>query len=703
MATMPLDSLTRLVASADFSIFRDVAFEYLRLRGFKEIALRDGWGDGGSDFGVAGSSRAGGALGIQVTVQRRDWEHKLKADALKANEAFDTRAFLYVTSRRLPPVLIASIQDDLRDNHGISLQTADSQSIASTFYEHASTTRLLKLFGIEGSRSQGRREGFGSPLRLDAAYAFAFFGESSVSFKDEVIEHAVLAALTSPQATDGSRASVVRASLELLNLEQSQARLVESGVDRMLQRGRLGLVAGTLEPSAELADAVVAARALRSRRWGELQERLVQQITAHGLRGRALETALEAAKVASGALVLSGAASAEGALTHKDLGPAQRQAWRGLRELSASLMAAGLDPSDAATLVQALTETVVSADISQQLMAGELFVSLTRLDTPYLLQALGGAGGLDVYLDASVAMPMLASLYYEAGSQRYFRAASVAYEALIRGEISLVLPVDYLEEAASHLITAEAHYAPLVGRDPDLRLSTNAFVAHYVDLLERGVMPTDFASYVGSFGLRRPDLTFHQKRREVMRVMEGLLGRYGIRVSKLPVSDDVLRDAETAIAFKAQELSLERPSRLLRHDARTVAFLAGLNPRSGKSALLCTWDGLHLQLDPPQGTSVFAALDPAMLADLLSLATTQEGHLMSGTILALELSEQASQQGADVLDAIVRLEGGSLHDAELLRRAEQFKSSYLEKLRSGARPDDLARAWAESKNEDESL
>jgi hypothetical protein len=693
---MRLDVISRLLEGADFALFRDVAFEYLTLRGFTDVVLKDGWGDGGSDVAVGNLAGSSTSLGIQLTVQRQGWEAKLKTDALKVSSELDAKNFLYVTSRRLPTTLVTPIQDELLKDHGISLQTADSQGIASLFVERGQVTRLLELFGIPATQQSGGLSLGMSPLRLDAALAFAFFGSSTTSFKEEVVESVLLAALAREE--EGlARTELVRQAKGALQLEEGQQQLVESVVDRMLQQGYLKSVGGRVSARADLADATIAAETLHRRAWKKLQEELNSELGRRGLRGRNLELASEAAQTASGALVVSSAEVARDALTSQDVGPAQARARRRLRELDAALATAGVTPEKRPDLIQALTDRVLSADISRQLLASELFLSLTSMETPQLLRALGGAGGLDVLLDASVAIPMLANLFYEAGSQRYFEAARVAHVALREHEIALVLPQDYLEEAASHLILAAEKYAPLVGKDPDLRFSTNAFVAHYVDLKERGKTRISFSKYVESFGFSSRDVDFQTKKREVMRTMEGLFLNYGITTTRLPASAELMAEAQTAIAFTAKDLGLERPGRLLRHDARTVAYLAGYASRGGRSALLCTWDRLHLRLDGPRGASRFEALDPAMVADLLALAGSDDRPLLSGAMLAIELGDQASEMGASVLDALVRIEGGNLHDAETLRRAQEFKASFLEGLRSGANPDDIGKAWAASK------
>lgn len=84
-------------------------------------------------------------------------------------------------------------------------------------------------------------------------------------------------------------------------------------------------------------------------------------------------------------------------------------------------------------------------------------------------------------LDASVAMPLLAGLLYEPVQQRYSLAARHMYDQLASHGVEVMIPSDYVEEMAAHLLDAWS-YRDLVEDEPDLRASKNAFVSHFLGL-----------------------------------------------------------------------------------------------------------------------------------------------------------------------------------------------------------------------------
>ncbi len=111
--------------------------------------------------------------------------------------------------------------------------------------------------------------------------------------------------------------------------------------------------------------------------------------------------------------------------------------------------------------------------------------------------------------------------------------------------------------------------------------------------------------------------------------------------------------------------------------------------------IFCTWDKLHLQLHTESGRAQWQPLDPPMLGDVLILTRPGEGeHLMTTVDLAMELDQEEGQRGAAVLDTLVRIEQGKLHDAELVRMVHDFRDAYMQALRDNAEPEDTAEAWS---------
>lgn len=694
---MRLEPLTRLIESADFLAFREIALRYLRLKGYRDVELKDGWNDGGSDFAVGTLGGNPDLLAIQVTVQRAGWQEKVRADCRRAKSELGLENAVYMTSRRLASTEFTKVADDLWEKDSISVRAVDSQGIASLFFEQGAERFVLESLGIP--LDSRRPAPVPRPdLKEDAAYSFAFFGEASEKFRNSVVEQTVLSYLTRPDS-DPSRGATESAVADGLQLHGDQAALATSAIDRMLQRQRL-LINGELSVPESVVESFRTMRALRESQWQALAREVDARLVEAGLRGGSLERASEAVMEGAGSLFIAAATSASAAvgMAH-DPSPIRMQLRGRLRAIAASLSAAGVSDRAIDTSLQDLARLVSNSEIGRTLMAGELFVSLASMRTNDFERAFGATGGSEIYLDASVAIPMVAGLLFEPASHRFSQAALRIYDLAKRRGIPVLLPRVYLEEAASHLIQAYDRYQPLLGTDDDLRYSTNAFVAHYSDLTLNGTLRSSFSQYASALGYTPSTRSFERQRDEVMDRMAGLFTRYAIEITDLSRPGQRALDyAQEAMTFTAHELRLSRTGRLLRHDAEVVAHFMDTNPEGNAVRLFCTWDRLHLRLQTEQGLARWQALDPAMLGDVLVLTRTDDAAALMTTVdVAMELSEEEGERGAAVLDTLVRIETEGFHDAELLRLARQFKDAYMQAMRDNAAPDDLAEAWAEWK------
>ena len=661
------------------------------------MELKDGWNDGGSDFAVGALGPNPLPLGIQVTVQRANWESKIKSDARRAKAELGIQDLIYMTSRRIAQADFVDVAEELWGTDGIRVRSIDSQAIASFLFAEAASAIVLRALGI--SQAARRPDPVERPdLNEDAAYAFIFFGSASSKFRRSVVEQSILSYLTRDDS-DRSREATITTVAAALHLVGDQIDQVSSSIDRLQQDGRLSMQSGELSVSQALVEGFATMRVLRENQWRALGRTVDDYLTSSaGLAGRQLEIASAAVLESAGALIMGAASAAGDAIGFsEEAGPLRIRLRRRMRALAASLTAARVSERDLDRHLRELARLVSNSDIGRILMAGELFVAMTSLETREFERAFGSPGGLELVLDASVAIPLLAGLMFEPAEPRFSASSLRIYELAQARGIPVVLPRVYLEEAASHLLQAFDRYRPLVGRDEDLRFSTNAFVAHYADLSRRGAIMMGFRGYVDSMGFVPRQKTFTARRDQAMARMLPHFRRYGIEIRDFEPNDGAtLQLAQEAVTFTAHERRLHRSGRLLEHDARTIAYLMSYEATDDMARIFCTWDQLHLSLRSAEGRAHWQALDPAMLRDVLILTRSgpdADAELFATIDLAVELSEEEGERGAAVLDALVRFEGEGFHDAELLRLATEFKMAYMQALRDDAAPDDLATAW----------
>ena len=692
---MRLDSLVRLIDAADFMAFRELALECLEMKGYEQVVLTDGWSDGGTDVRAFQLPPNPTAMAFQITVDR-DWKGKLREDSTKVHEKLKLDHMTLVASRRIPEAEFQSESERIWQRLGVRVTKIDGPAIASAFFLEGSTTRVLQILGIDIGGGEQKPES--DKARADAAYSFVFFGNETHRFREATIESAIVT-VGARRPEPLTRDDFEREVQQLLQLPDSQAVRVTAVVDRMIQAGDLTGPDASIELSPKLRDAGRAIQLLRESEWNDLRGEVEALLLKRTSRSKIPDEAVEAVLGDLGAVLLDSAHTASAALESQDTQTVLSERIRTrLRHLNATLDTFGSgEGANREALIEDLAELAGNSPIGRCVMSGELFFSLSAGRMPQLIRALGARSGVTVLLDSSVAIPMLCALLYHPVRSHFSMAAHHAYRQLQTQGVELVLPVDYLEEASTHLIRAFSDYEQIVDLDPDLVGSENAYVSHYASLGIEGKSP-GFSDYLRSFGLDDAvrQAEFYAARDALKPRLERLFDRYSITARAMGrPSSESRRRAEECIAYAIHDLGLNRPDVLVRHDVRTLAYLNDTD-RSGDSAyVLCTWDSLHFRVRERESAD-WQVLNPPVLGDILSLAAGSElgGHIAAPTVLARSLSDEAAQHGAEVWDTLVRLERGSMHDAELLAQARAFKEEYIGRLQSGQATQKVSVAWA---------
>lgn len=695
---MRLDSLARLIESADFLAFRDIALQCLVLRGYQQVTLTDGWRDGGTDVRVFQMLPNQAKLAIQISVER-DWRSKLRSDARKAQERLGITNLVYVSSRRIPESDFQRESERLFRDLGVRTLRIDSQGIASTFFTEGKSTEVLRHLGISvTSAPTGTRARIPDirTVREDAAFAFVFFGKEVERFREALFESTIISLLANIQ-TPIQRSKLEASVTETLGLPDDMRKLVASRIDSLTQEGLIRSDDKKLLLAERVRDAVVAMKAVRESEWAKLREQVESRILRDTEPGPLAEEIVSTVMTRLGALLLATADEATASLRQE--GPQSvfgAQIRRRLNELDSALEALGiLSATTRGALRQDLTQMVTTADIGKQLLAGELFTLIAALKAPQLIRALGARSEIEVLLDASVAIPILCSVLYIPGGNRWAVAAHNLYVQLKERGFDARLPAPYLEEVATHLLLS-LNYAPVIESDPDLTGSNNAFVAHFASLRLQGE-DRGFANYLAGFGLdeRLASGEFYSVRDALTPRIQRLFETYGIRLLELPhPMPKAVERAQKAQAYALKELELERAQIVLRHDTQVLAYMFAREGNTERASVLCTWDRVHMLVQRREKAE-WMAMNPAMFGDILALALPEDAGVAvtSPLIVAQAVSEGAADAGGRVWDAIVRIEGDKLRDADVLGMAKEFKDAFVQ--RRMARDDEVnvARAW----------
>jgi hypothetical protein len=687
--TMDLDEWTRLVKQVGPSRFKAIAVAFLGDHYGCRVDYKDGTGDGGVDAWVVLSPEPLVRRAAQLHAgSEESWEAKLIEDVdklvayrgkLAPESAADALTLDFVCGYAPSAVKFAEVAARVRRDHDVVVNLFDARSIASQALDKRRVFELLSK-ELPGWSTANERT---LDAREEALLAFQLFHEAPNKFRGAVRKAAVAAVLSQGGGSCSIPALAKKAG-DVLGEEISIGLLVRT-VRHLESEGLVERRDDEVAATPTLHDRVMATLAEAETDRGKLVDAcaalLDRELPKAGHHGgdRAKKVA-ETLVMDLGALVREATAATveHGSPSRLPLESKSAPKARALRDHLGSLSPEALDRT-----LGELLKLASGSPFAHRLAEAELFLRLTSTEASDLAQVLQ-ADKLRVWLDASIAMPMMCAKYDRPANDWLTSVTAAAlHDALVTRGAEIAVPSVYLEEIASHLLKAN-DYTTVIGNESALARSQNFFVAHYCSTRPLADQSgTDFQAFLEAFsGASSPRLDYLERRRLIERSLRGVLKRYAIHIANVDESR-----ANIPLADEPEK----RPELLLRHDRVVVQTLA----KESTGIMLCTADNwLRVACSDRE----LIALDSAALADMIELArpAASPGPLVAAREqLAKLLGSDAQAAAAAVWDAIVGVEGKQL-DRELVKMARAFRDTWLAKHSDDQAPaylDELREAW----------
>ncbi len=572
--TLYFSALKTAIQHLDEKRFYDVALMYLEQRGYQDLSIVDGTGDGGRDVVCSRED-----LRIQLSV-RKDWANKINDEALKALDA-GKRHIIFITNRPIPPDVEQQFLDTGYKQKGrVELTISDLRKISTALALPGVIRRSYEMLGMA------------VPMELRAEpkdiaiSTVLLFSQESQELRNEVIEANLRAwLLRHPATSEAALVQQVAAAIPGENID----RAVKSALSRLVTAGRVRKETNAFRLSdAEQLIMQAAETEFLSARNADV----VALVELTGLESAAAEKLLDIAL--------------ELLVRNRDLdgqGPLETS-------LSSFLAAHGLS-SRRIAVFEALAATK-SASLRQYGATVDQIFSTNTFD---IYRALGRRTDLSMVLDTSVAMPVLFGLAFGEAKSRYGMAAIALKRACDAHGIKMVVPQVYLNEMAAHgrgaLEWLEVYNAlPTDAREP-LRASRNAYISHYTHIAEslrRKGDKLDLKQFLSFF-----DISPGKSLNSIENRIQTILDQQNIKVLPPNVYRQDIRDRIKEEKKKYQD------EILINHDAIVATMLKDVDQ---KGFVLATWD--KVMIDLVEELARVYADTPARVIDFLSMANRED-------------------------------------------------------------------------------
>ncbi|MBU2069976.1 MAG: hypothetical protein KKE08_19015 [Gammaproteobacteria bacterium] len=668
---MNIETFARLIEAADVSVFRSLAAMVVPLIGLGDADYCDGPYDGGKDFNLAVMPASGVNIGIQISVEKK-WESKLKSDAVKLKNNYSANVMYFLSSRRIPEGPYALVKEEIFLQHGITVNKYDNQAIATRLINNNKVNDALVLMGINLTSSAQSQTKYLGP-KNEAVSSLLLFDQNTKDLRQRFFQSIIMSAL-SRESSSLTRDALIAKVRTNFDFQETQLVQLESNIDRLLQSGELISKTGSLTLSKSEQDKFLGLQKTTELELDVLKSDFKDKISK---LGEDIDDATQILLI-NNFLDLTIYLSGQNYNTY-DSASKENLAYSAIKEIISSKCG-----SDKATYIfKELTEFFAASGFAKHIACAKLYDAFLNTNSSHLINALGGTENLNVYIDSSVFIPIICSLLFDKVSGRFSQSGSSLYKLISSHRFNAIVPHDYLEEVASHLIEACRDYKHIIEKDIDLSYSGNAFVSHY-SKYKKNNSDITFDEYVKIFGVRlstisadMPDSAFFSVRDRAVRELASISSRYGFKVEKFSL--EFLANKIDELKQFLEDKNIARPDVLIKHDARVIGYLSGDYVQSGIVKLLCTWDKVHSMINP-DGNDGYYVMHPISVIDYLSLAKgngdVSVSHLLDFAAMQEEADLELSSQ---IWDAIAKVENDNLSDANLLISAKTFKEQYITK------------------------
>lgn len=667
---MNIDSLATLVGSADIATLRTVAVKYLPFIGLDSSFFSDGPYDGGLDFSIRTQRVSGQVIGIQLSVEKKNWAAKVESDVEKAQRVHKVSTLYFVTSIRIPEASWAGVYADIVKATGVNVLKFDGQAIATEFIRNNAVHELLSLFGVvyPVPKIDERL----SPQN-EAVAALLVFGSDSRDFLNGMIDSGVKAWLA--KRDGASRDEIITSVLSEFGLPSSQGVAINSSIDRLLQSESIV----SLKKIVSLSDSERAIyKGLRSETdfefaslSGNIESHLADDAFSEGEKSLILNNLLALVR----ALVAS-SLQVDSAKTERDE----------IYHLVHGTIASRVGAANANRIFSDLATLVSASSYGKRVASVRLYEVVLSMGSRTLSAALGGTKRIEIYLDTSVFIPLISGALFDPVMDRFGKSAADILELSKVDEFDAILPAQYLEEAGAHLVAACRDYRSLLNDGIDIARSTNAFASHFSSLKRSPKNEKlTFDAYVATFGVdvaaagdSLEDAQFYAARDRARSELRRIAGKYRIQV----------RDCDKGTPMRAFEKAVERyedasknsrkTSLLVRHDAQVVSHLETRVTESDDLLILCTWDRMHSQINT-RGYLGYFVMSPSGLIDFLSVGKLSAAEAAISTLSSFveTVGETEVVASARIWDTIAKISGGEMSDGQAIAAARKFREEYL--------------------------
>lgn len=642
----------------------------------------DGKGDGGSDYRTFHDLGGKLTLAIQKTVQENGWKEKAIEDASSAVAKHNAQRFFFLTSRAHEPTALRSVENDIASTLGISATCLGATELAGIIM----TEKLLGDFAHV----------INLPMHVPLEHRpdrHEIMLHSYCSFSDDRhvlrtgIYNTTLQAILHFSNKSLSRDELVEKAMQELGTPESRRDELNRQVDSLMGNGEIiyNKSTGLFSLHPDVCEKFQVSDGIYVKELGQLAAAQTDLITSFGGKWSQQQSAA-AAMFLSQRFVqqqLQNAKHSSLPLSMTGVGCYEQDPESALRTL---ILEAGVPRRDINNVLLNFIDMASDKPLVKKLTRAVVHVALESADINKTVAILGVNKWADirVILDASVAIPYLSTSLFAPTQGRFSRGSNECIEVLRKLDARLTIPWIYLNECASHLVSAVRYCRDMKELEDSFAYSQNGFVSHYYQLKQSGKsVPDSLAEFIS----RISNAAFSQSHemsttiRSVMSDLQPLFESYGVKYEDMKKpAEHYRKDIEVAYTYALKYLNRKKSEKLIDHDVQVLCHIKKCVSENSDRLMCLTWDGTMIKVGSEKKNCGWI-VSPQEANDIIQPGLKlSQGRMISLTHTIARTMAKPAELGARIVDRIVDLSNARLDDWEYRKRIQEFRDQAINRI-----------------------
>lgn len=677
---MDQETLTNHIVNFSKVLF-DIACQIVLKDVFDINAINvDGTNDGGTDFiGVTSSGKRTSAA-YQVTSQKERVTEKLKNDTKKAIEKLQVKEFFFFTSKSISETTARKLERELKYYLDIHVTCYRAKHIAGFLIEESLLNKFLDKTNYPLPRSFAQSPDY----KEMALYGYTVMSDDTRGMKEGIYDDTILFVLS--EKTELTELELIEQVIAFLGIEDTKNLDIKNRLGALFSKSRIKRTESSqISLASGAIDDVNARKRLYEKELADLAAAQIDIMRNDFQKDWTTEDSKEV-----GIYIADCYIAKQFQLLH-DIGSniAINGLFRNAKKSEDDIKnyiyeKTQLPKRKSSDATSKLIENASNHPLITKLARASVYVALEGLDPVKTAKALGVSrwNEFDILVEPSVAIPWICSQLYQGFVNSSF---DIAKKSVIRAKklgSKLYLPYYYINECASHLVSARRYVnIDSTGFEDELCYSSNAYIANYFSLKQQNErVPETLLDYLKTFSpaiqVERND--YKSWLRSVMTDIQSILTKSGVEFIEIPFYESGnCSYFQTEYAYSLEQKNKKKPKGLIDHDVWALQFTHDeVNDKQRHWAIL-TFDKSMVDVAKNSEYSGWV-ITPDRYLDLTtgtqSLSESQYSSLVHSLASS---SENTLSMGARIIDKVVVYSSDKMQNWEFKSEFYSFKNSLL--------------------------